>query len=174
MSAASLIALSAPARTARAASAAPFDAEGFLALSRSVTGYQDLPVTTASRLFVAMQRADRDFAAKAGALAALVQGQPTPAALLEAAKAAGQQATMLAIVAAWYTGTAGSGENAEMVSYADALMFRPVADGITIATYCSNGPAWWTAAPPPVRVSPPVTKPAPAPAPTPALTPKQG
>jgi fructose 5-dehydrogenase small subunit len=69
---------------------------------------------------------------------------------------------MLTLVAAWYTGTVGHGQQAEVVSYADALMYRPVSDGLPVPTYCLGGPLWWPGLPPPAGVS--------APTPTPVAT----
>ena len=46
-------------------------------------------------------------------------------------------------------------------------MYRTVADGQVVPTYCNYGPLWWLKAPPAVRVSAPVeAKPVPAPATT--------
>src|SRR5450830_1559149 len=50
---------------------------------------------------------------------------------------------------------------AMMVAYAEALMYLPVADGLTVPTYCNYGPLWWTRAPPEIRVSAPVASVAP-------------
>lgn len=127
----------------------------FLRLSKAVTGHDDLDTTTASRMFVALQQADRDFADHAADLARLVQDGQTPEALLAAAQARGLRETVLTLVAAWYTGTVGHGQQAQMVSYADALMYRPVSDGLPVPTYCLNGPLWWSGPPPAAGVDAP-------------------
>jgi hypothetical protein len=56
--------------------------------------------------------------------------------------------TALANITAWYTGSVGKGPQAITVSYRDALMQRPVDDGLFPPTYAQGGPAWWTAEPP--------------------------
>jgi hypothetical protein len=46
-----------------------------------------------------------------------------------------------------------------MVSYVDALMYRPVSDGLPAPTYCLNGPIWWTGPIPVAGVAAPVGTP---------------
>lgn len=102
-----------------------------------------------------MAAQDGHFAAAAARLAGLLRPGLSPEALLNAAGAAGLRETLLAIVAAWYTGTVGHGTGAQLVAYKEALMYRPCADGLVVPTYCSDGPAWWTAPPPAAGVAPP-------------------
>jgi len=143
-----------------AADDAPLDDAGFLKLSQAITGHADLSAVTATRMFAAMRKADPNLAARMSALARLARADLDAQALLDAASAAGLRDTALAVVAAWYTGTVGKGANAVVVSYVDALMYRPASDGLTVPTYCSRGPLWWTAPPPAAAVEPPsATKP---------------
>jgi hypothetical protein len=152
--------LAAPASAvAQPLAAPPLDEPGFLHLSKVVTGHTDLDATTASRLMAALRRADATFIDHATGLAHLIQDGQTPEALLAAADTAGLRDTMLTLVAAWYTGTVGHGQQAEMVSYAEALMYRPVSDGLPVPTYCLNGPLWWPGAPPAAGVNPPAGTP---------------
>jgi hypothetical protein len=146
---------------AQQAATATLDDPSFLQLSQAVTGHADLDATTASRLLIALHRADPLFIDHAAALAQLVRVGQSPEALLSAAQAAGLGETMLALVAAWYTGTVGHGEQAEMVSYVEALMYRPAGDGLPAPTYCLNGPLWWTEPPPAAGVSAPTAPAAP-------------
>ena len=147
---------------ARQPAATAFDDAGFLRLSKAALGRDELDTITASRLLAALRHADPTFNDKAAGLARLVRGGRPPQALLDAAKASGLHETMLTLVFAWYTGTVGHGQQAEMVSYADALMYRPVSDGLPVPTYCLGGPLWWSGLPPPADVS--------APTPTPVAT----
>jgi hypothetical protein len=130
----------------------------FLALSRAVTGHDDIDAVTASRIYAAMEKNDPGFAVRVNQLADLAKGQPDPKTLLAAAEGQGLKDTMLAIVSAWYTGTVGDGSNGVVVSYVDALMYRPVQDGMTVPTYCSYGPLWWTRPVPPAKVTPPLSQ----------------
>lgn len=151
----------------------------FYTLSQAITGHQDLPTETAARIEQAMRTNVPGFAEHLPALGALVKtGQPAKD-LLAAATAtdASLRELALAIVAAWYTGTvagnAAQGTKSIVVAYAEALMYRTVADGQVVPTYCNYGPLWWLKAPPPVLVSAPVApKPAPAPATTGTPEPK--
>jgi hypothetical protein len=137
-----------------------------LRLSQAVTGHADLDATIASRLMAALHRADPTFVDHAASLARLVHDGQEPEALLAAASAAGLRDTVLALVAAWYTGTVGHGQQAAMVSYVDALMYRPVSDGLPVPTYCLNGPVWWPGPPPAAGVSAPAGTPLAPPATT--------
>ena len=165
-----------------AATAAPKAAPGsmlFYTLSQEITGHQDLRTETAARIEQAMRTNVPGFAEHLPALGALVKtGQPAKD-LLAAATAtdASLRELALAIVAAWYTGTvagnAAQGTKSIVVAYAEALMYRTVADGQVVPTYCNYGPLWWLKAPPPVLVSAPVApKPVPAPATTGTPEPK--
>src|SRR5450830_319002 len=133
----------------------------FLIFSTRITGHADLKPDTASRIEAAMRKTYPDFANLSSKLTLLPQAAQEPQALMVAATDAGLRDLVLAIVAAWYTGTVGKGKQAIVVSYADALMYLPVADGLTVPTYCNYGPLWWTGAPPEIRVSAPVASVAP-------------
>jgi hypothetical protein len=125
----------------------------FLSLSRTLTGHADLDPMIAARTAQAFRQLFPDVARQFAALSALAASHPRPEDLLEAAGGAGQREALLAVVAAWYTGTVGSGVSAKTIAYADALMNRPVADGLYPPTYQLGGPAWWIAAPPAVEAA---------------------
>jgi len=156
-----------PAVPAAAPSPPSPEALAFLNFSRHITGHADLKADTGARIEAALRKTYPDFAAQSARLGALLQDGQQPKELLAAATDAGLRDLTLAIVAAWYTGTIGKGKQAVVVSYAEALMYRPVSDGQTVPTYCNYGPVWWTKAPPAIRVSAPV---APAPVPAPPTT----
>jgi hypothetical protein len=139
------------------------DSQTFLAVSKAITGHGELNPVTASRIFSAMRELDPAFAGHTAALGTLARGNLAPAALLDAATPLGLRDTALAIVAAWYTGTVGKGPRARLISYREALMYWPVRDALTVPTYCSFGPLWWTAPVPPVGVSAPRQTPTPTP-----------
>ncbi len=139
----------------RAFAGAPFTAQDFVAVSQALTGHRDLDAGIGARLFSALSGADRGFAARAAELAKRIRPGQTPQQLLAAADEANLRDTALAIVTAWYTGTVGHGTKAVMVTYANALMYGTVGDGMSPPTYCANGPLWWIAEPPPADVTSP-------------------
>ena len=151
----------------------------FYTLSQAITGHQDLRAETAARIEPAMRSNVPGFAEPLPALGVLVKtGQPANDLLAAATDTApALRELALAIVAAWYTGTVAgnpaNGSKSIVVAYAEALMYRTVADGQVVPTYCNYGPLWWLKAPPPILVSAPVApKPAPAPATTGTPEPK--
>ncbi|MGJ7544678.1 sugar dehydrogenase complex small subunit [Variovorax sp. LT1R16] len=127
----------------------------FFAFSKAITGHEDIDAVTAGRIRDAMVQGDGAFAAHAETLAGLLQPGMAPDALLAAASDAGLRDAALAVVSAWYTGTVTAGPTPTVVAYEQALMYRPVADGLSVPTYCNEGPLWWTAAPPEVGVPTP-------------------
>ena len=151
----------------------------FYTLSQTITGHRDLSAGTAARIEQAMRTNVAGFAEHLPQLGALLVTGQQANTLLAAATAAGSglRELALAIVAAWYTGTVAgnpaNGTKSIVVAYAEALMYRTVADGQVVPTYCNYGPLWWLKAPPPILVSAPVApKPAPAPATTGTPEPK--
>lgn len=132
----------------KSAPAAPSTSNAFLQASQRLTGHTDLKPDLADRIAAAFTAQNADFPAKVAQLAALTEGGGTPEVHLAAATKAGLRTEALAIVSAWYTGTVGTGPYAPVVAYADALMFKAVADAVPVPTYCANGPAWWVAKPP--------------------------
>jgi hypothetical protein len=140
---------------AGAQSAAPTSGlSGFLDVSRAITGKSDLSPMTADRIYAALQADDAGFEGRLAQIVPLVGQTGSPDALKAAASAIGLGDTLTAIITAWYTGTVETGKGPVVVSYADALMYRPVADGLTVPTYCNKGPLWWTGLPPEITTMP--------------------
>jgi hypothetical protein len=129
--------------TATAASAA------FLRVSMFVTGQRDLDQETSKRFLAALSRRDAGFATRIDALLAHVDqakfadmdaflaATPADAALL---------ATATSVVSAWYLGIVGDAADAELITYADALMYRPTRGILAVPTY-GPGPLAWGAKP---------------------------
>ncbi|KAF1049383.1 MAG: Fructose dehydrogenase small subunit [Xylophilus sp.] len=136
--------------------------------SQGITEHADLDAVTGARIEAALRRQFPAFDDHLATLTGPGGTQPLPAAaaLLAAAGDAGLRDLALAVVSAWYTGTVGAGKDAAVVSYAEALMYRTVADGQVVPTYCNYGPQWWTKAPPEAGVSAPEVSKAPPPATT--------
>jgi hypothetical protein len=133
----------------------PADAATFMALSKALTGHASMDATFGARLFTTLSASDASFAQRAAALARQVEAGQTPQQLLALANAAGLRDTALVIVTGWYTGTVTRDHHSKMVAYADSLMYATVADGLSVPTYCSNGPLWWEKQPPAAGVSTP-------------------
>ncbi len=146
-----------------AAHAATVDDATFLSVSRAITGHSELHPVIARRLFAAMQKTFPDYAAKIQALSGLVGQGGTPREILD--RAGDLKDDLLALNAAWYTGSVQDKANAPMVAYYDALMYQPTRDGLPVPTYCFDRPGWWTEAPPPLGI--PVHAPLPATPPAP-------
>lgn len=120
-------------------------AAGFLRLSMFVTGQRDLNPETSRRYFVALSRRDPAFPAKIGALLAHVDqaGFTDMDAFLAAVPAeAPMRATASGIVSAWYLGIVGEAADAELITYADALMYRPTRGVLVVPTYGAGPLAW--------------------------------
>jgi hypothetical protein len=130
----------------------------FLAMSQVLTGHADIDALTAARLSDAFATLAPDVHAQIRTLCRTIRAGMTPDAALAAADGVGLKAVALTVVAAWYTGTAGSGPKAITVAYRDALMQRPVADALIPPTYALGGPAWWTAEPPEVGLTRPTVR----------------
>lgn len=120
----------------------------FYRVSSVLTDKNDLSATTSRRILKALSSDDPAVVDKVLRLAVLAQVNHTGAALKAAAKAEGLDANVMKIVTAWYTGTVDTTNGPVVVAYRDALMYRPVANGLTVPTYCNNGPIWWTGLPP--------------------------
>jgi len=118
----------------------------FLALSTALTGKPDLDPFVSRRILAALTEQEPQTVVAIPALVAVTKAHHDPAAILAAADVARPAA--LSIVRCWYTGTVGKGVSAVTVAYRDALMQRPVADGLFPQTYAKGGPGWWVATPP--------------------------
>lgn len=126
---------------------------GFFNISCSVTGHHDLDPIIAQRLFNALRTVFSDYDQKLNQLSAHINLSDTPADILQKAQETGYADTVHDLVAAWYIGTADRRMNAPMVSYYDALMYRPTRDALPVPTYCFAEPGWWTQPPPELGIS---------------------
>ncbi len=139
---------------AQPSSAADGEQASFLALSHAVTGQRDLSPHTAGRIYEAFLGDDPTFSKTVQELGRLATQNPQPNMLKAAAAQQGLGDAVMAIVTAWYTGTVTTRNGPVVVAYHDALMYRPVADGLVVPTYCNKGPIWWTDLPPEISRMP--------------------
>lgn len=161
-------------RALAAAIAAPGD-RAFLEISRAITGHSDLDPVISARLCSAMQATFPGYTDTIRALSSLIASGGEPKDILE--RSGDLRGAVLALNAAWYTGSVEDKTNAPMVTYYNALMYQPTRDGLPVPTYCFNRPGWWTEDPPelgiPVRAPAPATPPAPVPQGVVGKTPSQ-
>ncbi|WP_413503094.1 sorbitol dehydrogenase family protein [Serratia proteamaculans] len=134
-------------------SANPLQFARFFKISQTLTEHQDIDQGMSARIFTALHNQNPQFTAQVEQLGGLLQAGQSAQQLQQQAIQAGLQEVVTAIITAWYTGTVGHGQTAQLIAYKDALMYRPASDALIVPTYCGNGPLWWTAAPPAVNVS---------------------
>lgn len=120
------------------------NAGDFTRLSEFLTG-KTLNPGLGARYLAALSKRDPQFAAKAGALRSFIES--SNASGMDALMAAGfpsepLKQTATEIVLAWYLGIVGEGADAELISYADALMYRPARGALIVPTY-GGGPDSW-------------------------------
>jgi hypothetical protein len=120
----------------------------FYLVSQAITEHKNISEGSSAQIFNAFYRSQPDFPAQVSRLHALVKPGQAAKDLQEVAKQNGLGELVTSIVTAWYTGTVGHGTDSILIAYKDALMYRPVSDGLIVPTYCGNGPLYFTAAPP--------------------------
>jgi fructose 5-dehydrogenase small subunit len=124
--------------------AADDSAASFTQLSEFLTGYTLDPVLGA-RFLAALRKRDADLDASMAALSNLIKQSGvrnmdgflaltgTDPALIK---------TATKIVSAWYLGVVGEPEDAELITYAESLMYRPTKGLLTIPSYGPGPNAW--------------------------------
>ena len=137
---------------AAAAPASEADVKQFIALSRLLTGHQNLDTAVGQRLYTAMSAHDAKFSAQVAELNAYVSShQIADVEALDASlKDQPLHGTMMSIISAWYLGVIEPGHHATVYAYERALMYQIPRDGMIVPTYALHGPDYWVAEPPPV------------------------
>jgi hypothetical protein len=116
----------------------------FTQLSEFLTGYTLDPVLGA-RFLAALKKRDADLDASLAALSGLIKQSGVPnmdgfLALTGTDPALMKTATK--VVSAWYLGVVGEPEDAELITYADSLMYRPTKGLLTVPSYGPGPNAW--------------------------------
>lgn len=116
----------------------------FIQLSEFLTGYTLDPVLGA-RFLAALKKRDADLDASLAALSELIKQSGVPnmdgfLALTGTDPALMKTATK--VVSAWYLGVVGEPEDAELITYADSLMYRPTKGLLTVPSYGPGPNAW--------------------------------
>ncbi|WP_224771088.1 sorbitol dehydrogenase family protein [Pseudomonas sp. FEN] len=122
--------------------------QGFITLSQFLVSRPVNPVL-AARYYRALSRRAVNFSGNVSALGQLIAGQGfkhVDEYLAQANLDPSLKATATSIISAWYLGTVGELADAELVSYAEALMYRPTHGILIIPTY-GGGPDSWGSKP---------------------------
>jgi hypothetical protein len=132
-------------------------AKRFIEFSKLATGHKQLDPALGATLFTALVERDRAFATKLALLNQFAQKrQITDVEALDAALQDNPlRDDLMDIIAAWYTGAVGAGPQAKAVTYGEALMYAPVADGSHNPGFCAGATnSWASLTRPPIDVLP--------------------
>lgn len=124
------------------------DDRDFITLSQFLTSRPVNPVL-AARYYRALSRRAPNFSGNVGALRQLIDEQGfkhVDEYLAQVSPDASLKATATSIISAWYLGIVGELADAELISYSEALMYRPTHGILIIPTY-GGGPDSWGAKP---------------------------
>ena len=159
LSAASLVTYSINKKTFAAQLSAvesPISTNEFLSLSELLTGRQHLDLGIAKRALNALVAVDKQFAAKAKKLnQAIVDAKFVDMTQFDSQFSHDPQLKQIAIsiISAWYLGYTGTPEgesnhdNAQYVSYQDALMYQPTLDATIVPTFSRGHTNYWVEPP---------------------------
>ncbi|QHI96710.1 sorbitol dehydrogenase [Xylophilus rhododendri] len=130
--------------------AATVPADDFLRLSEFLTGGKPLQAALATRYQASLAKHDPKFDEGAVALQQYVAG--AKAANIDELLARPDlseplKKSITQIVSAWYLGIVANDDDAELIAYNDALMYRPTIDVIVVPSY-GGGPDSWGQKPP--------------------------
>lgn len=121
------------------------DTSSFLALSRSLTGHDELDEDMGNALLDALQEAGHGHGLQL-LYGDVAQSDGSAAAI--AAAAAGREAAARALLRGWYVGLVRMTDGSErLVGYEDSLMGAVVADFIPLRSFCGGEPHFWAEPP---------------------------
>lgn len=122
----------------------------FLALSTLLTSNTPRNATISARLYAALSAQVIEFEKQSADLWQFVQTQQikdVDALVTAVASNADLTKVLHQIVGAWYLGVVGSGPQAKVIAFDQALMFDAVRDAVVVPTYCRAAPGYWTTQP---------------------------
>lgn len=131
-----------PASPAWAALTPLHDAElaAFMNVSRHLTGRANLDPRIGQRLFDALSQRDAALKQSLDELQAHLGVSPQ-------GWSERQQWLARQILGGWYLGVIGEDDDASVVTYENALIFKAVDDVLVPRSYCANKPGYWAAQP---------------------------
>jgi hypothetical protein len=133
------------AKAATAAGAAATAGEKFMTLSVFATGRSKLDPEMGASLLAALRESDASFAAAVDDLAVdASSGKYSDVEGLETGvRGTPKHAALLALIAAWYTGTVSVNGQTRFVTLGNALMYPLIADGSHIPGNCAGAVDSW-------------------------------
>jgi hypothetical protein len=137
-------------RGASATQSAPASLDAFMAVSRRLTGKDNLDAALGARLHAALGTEIPRFQAHVRALRAIIDERSIEPLQLQHTLDAEQAALAplpRKIVSAWYTGIVGEGERAQCIAFETSLMHGIVADHLSPPSYCYGPPGSWSGKP---------------------------
>jgi hypothetical protein len=137
-------------RSARADESASAGLDAFMAVSKRLTGKDDLDTALGARLHEALGADVPRFKAEVQALLAVIDERRIDPLQLQRTLDAEHSALAVLprkIVSAWYTGVVGEGERARCIAFETSLMHGIVADHLRPPSYCNGPPGSWSAKP---------------------------
>src|SRR5271170_6621329 len=129
----------------------------FIEFSKLATGHQQLDPALGATLFATLVEQDRAFTSKLAVLDQFARSrQITDVDALDAALRNNPlRDDLMGIIAAWYTGAVGTGPQAKAVTYGEAMMYAPAADGSHNPGFCAGATnSWGSLMRPPIDVLP--------------------
>jgi len=130
----------------------PAGLDGFLLLSRKLTGRTAFDPALAQRVYNALAKSDSEFVGNVSALKVWLaaHGGERWVTVPKGFKTVTPRlaGTFTAFMRAWSLGLVGDAPRVSVVAYERALMFDPVNDVLTIPSYCRDVPFYWTQKPP--------------------------
>lgn len=125
------------------AAAADDDVQSFTQLSEFLTGYKLDPVL-GGRFLTALSKRNATLKADMAALQQVIKqsGVADMDGFLALKADPALMKTATKIVSAWYLGVVGEPEDAELITYAESLMYRPTKGILTIPSYGPGPNAW--------------------------------
>ncbi len=117
----------------------------FMRLSQFLTGKDGLDEVLGGRYYAALAKRHPQIGADVAGLLKVID--TTKAANMDALLALpdfdkAMKASATTIVSAWYLGIVGEAADAELISYSDALMYRPTRGILIVPTYGAGPNAW--------------------------------
>jgi hypothetical protein len=134
----------APAATPAAAALPEADAS-FIALSRTLTGYDAPDALLARRLQAELLQDDPDLLRHVALIARRLASAPATAAAF--ADAPALHALFGQLLSGWYLGVVGPASAPRCIAFEDIVSYRVVAGSVQPPSYCSGVPDFWVSDP---------------------------